>query len=174
MHEGHPVLAIADVNGGAGGAGALGVVYDQALRAAVDEARPDHRGGDRVVGRFERQALVRRAPGDHRDCALRRGRLVDGRTGVAQDQHTRGINDDPGRAGALGGREQGLDRHAVGGDGVAVVEGDVQERIVRRGRRLITRRLIERAAVWRRPDGLELSIRNLAARKARHLVPAAA
>jgi hypothetical protein len=64
MHEGHPVLAIADVNGGVGGAGALGVVSDQALRAAVDEARPDHRGGDHVVGRFERQALVRRAPGE--------------------------------------------------------------------------------------------------------------
>ena len=47
-----------------GGAGALCVVSDQALRAAVDEARPDHRGGDHVVGRFERQALVRRAPGE--------------------------------------------------------------------------------------------------------------
>jgi hypothetical protein len=57
----------------------------------------------------------------------------------------------------------GLDRHAVGGDGVAVVEGDVQERVARRCGPLIARGLVGRAPVRRRAERRELCVRGLAA-----------
>ena len=130
-------------------------VRDDAAAAAIDDARPDHHGGQRPAGHGQHLGFMRGAPGDVRD---RIGRDVFGRRHRPRSEHPDpGGVDEASRRRAAGQRRQcGVEEGALDGCAARLLgHRGVNHGVELEHRRQEARRFTEVAHHGDGPPGLE-------------------